>query len=165
MEITYSYWNGSGHRRSLKIEKGASVGLFLKAARIELAECFSEMRHCMSESLMFIKEDLILPHHITFYELMRDKVRGKSGPLFDFGVFDETLNQDNSEAMQQFCKPADIREERVESHAGKIIERQWYDKNKHVFPASRWEMYDPTKSYKTYSIAGNAEKYMDKLPN
>ena len=35
--------------------------------------------------------------------------------------------------------------EKDESHAGKVVERHWYDKNKHIFPASRWEVsYIPT---------------------
>ena len=25
--------------------------------------------------------------------------------------------------------------------------RSWYDRNKHIFPASRWEPFDPTKDY------------------
>ena len=33
--------------------------------------------------------------------------------------------------------------EKDESHAGKVIHRTWYDKNKHIFPASRWEQWDP----------------------
>jgi hypothetical protein len=36
-----------------------------------------------------LQEDLILPHHYTFYELIVNKARGKSGPLFDFGVKDD----------------------------------------------------------------------------
>jgi protein FAM50 len=36
-----------------------------------------------------VQEDLILPHHYTFYELIVNKARGKSGPLFDFGVKDD----------------------------------------------------------------------------
>eukprot|EP00976_Prorocentrum_cordatum_P003996 78117-Prorocentrum_minimum.AAC.1 len=36
--------------------------------------------------------------------------------------------------------------EKDESHAGKVVERHWYDKNKHIFPASRWEVsYPPTQ--------------------
>lgn len=27
-----------------------------------------------------------------------------------------------------------------QSHAGKVVERHWYEKNKHIFPASRWEV-------------------------
>ena len=52
-----------------------------------------------------------------------------------------------------------MKAERVESHAAKIVERGWYEKNKHVFPSSRWENYNPNKTYEVYSIKGNAEKY------
>jgi hypothetical protein len=30
--------------------------------------------------------------------------------------------------------------------AGKVAERRWYERNKHIFPASRWEVYDPRVS-------------------
>ena len=43
-----------------------------------------------------------------------------------------------------------------QSHAGKVVERHWYDKNKHIVPASRWEIYDPTKKWERYTIHGTA---------
>jgi hypothetical protein len=36
-----------------------------------------------------LQEDLILPHHYTFHELIQNKARGKSGPLFEFGVHED----------------------------------------------------------------------------
>jgi len=39
----------------------------------------------------------------------------------------------------------DSRVEKDESHPGKVVERRFYDRNKHIFPASRWEVFDPTK--------------------
>ena len=36
--------------------------------------------------------------------------------------------------------------------AGKVCVRHWYDKNKHIFPASRWEAYDPEKDYSEYTV-------------
>lgn len=39
--------------------------------------------------------------------------------------------------------------------AGKVVDRHWYNRNKHIFPASRWEVYDPDKNYETYTIHGN----------
>lgn len=36
--------------------------------------------------------------------------------------------------------------------SGKVVERRWYEKNKHIFPASRWEHYDP-------SVRRDAVKY------
>jgi hypothetical protein len=37
----------------------------------------------------------------------------------------------------------DARVEKDESHPGKVVERHWYEKNKHIFPASRWEVVRP----------------------
>ena len=41
----------------------------------------------------------------------------------------------------------DVRVERDESHAGKVVERRWYERNKHIFPASVWQEFDPEKDY------------------
>jgi len=38
---------------------------------------------------MYVKEDLIIPHHYTFYDFIINKARGKSGPLFNFDVHDD----------------------------------------------------------------------------
>ncbi|KFP30062.1 Protein FAM50A, partial [Colius striatus] len=39
-----------------------------------------------------------------------------------------------------------------QSHAGKVVLRSWYEKNKHIFPASRWEPYDPEKRWDKYTV-------------
>ena len=31
--------------------------------------------------------------------------------------------------------------------AGKVVDRHWYNKNKHIYPASRWEAFDEAKQY------------------
>ena len=80
---------------------------------------------------MYIKEDLIIPQFFSFYDLIITKARGKSGPLFHFDVHDDV----------RLINDATV--EKDESHPGKICDRRWYEKNKHIFPASRWEIYDP----------------------
>lgn len=75
-----------------------------------------------------LQEDVIIPHNYTFYDLIINKARGKSGPLFQFDVHDDVRIVNDSTV------------EKNESHAGKVVERHWYDKNKHIFPASRWEV-------------------------
>jgi hypothetical protein len=74
------------------------------------------------------QEDLIIPAHYTFYDFILNKARGKSGPLFNFDVHDDVRLL------------ADATREKDESHAGKVVERSWYQRNKHIFPASRWEV-------------------------
>ena len=68
------------------------------------------------------------------------KARGKSGPLFDFGVKDDLRLL------------ADATVEKEDTHAGKVVDRHWYDKNKHIFPANRWEVFDPNKKFDKYTI-------------
>jgi protein FAM50 len=144
LQITYSYWDGSGHRRTCTIRKGDSIGDgFLEVVRKDLCRDFRELKNVASDALLYVKEDLILPHDITFYDLIATKARGKSGPLFRFDVKDDIRTGS-----------LDIRVERDESHPGKVVERSWYEKNKHIFPASRWEVYDPSKNYGGYTIAG-----------
>ncbi|KAJ1309886.1 hypothetical protein OPQ81_006648 [Rhizoctonia solani] len=117
IEVTYSYWDGSGHRKSVMCKKGDDIATFLE------------------------KEDLIIPHHYTFYDFIVNKARGKSGPLFNFDVHDDVRML------------ADATIEKDESHAGKVVERSWYQRSKHIFPASRWEVFDPEKNYGKYTIA------------
>ncbi|KAK8965003.1 Protein XAP5 CIRCADIAN TIMEKEEPER [Platanthera guangdongensis] len=143
LEITYSYWDGAGHRRVIQVRKGDTIGEFLRAVQQQLATEFREIRTTSVENLVYVKEDLIIPHQYSFYELIVNKARGKSGPLFHFDVHEDVRTV------------ADATIEKDESHAGKVVERHWYEKNKHIFPASRWEIYDPTQKWERYTIHGD----------
>ncbi|EEB93487.1 hypothetical protein MPER_07843 [Moniliophthora perniciosa FA553] len=137
MEITYSYWDGSGHRKTVTCKKGDAISTFLEKCRQQ----FPELRGVSVDNLMYVKEDLIIPHHYTFYDFIVNKARGKSGPLFNFDVHDDVRLL------------ADATKEKDESHAGKVVERSYYQRNKHIFPASRWEVFDPERNYGKYTIA------------
>ena len=77
---------------------------------------------------------------------MFSQARGKSGPLFSFDVHEDV----------RLLSDATV--EKDESHAGKVLTRSWYEKNKHIFPASRWEPYDPSKTYEQYTISDKHKK-------
>nr|POE79096.1 protein xap5 circadian timekeeper [Quercus suber] len=141
LQITYSYWDGAGHRRVL--QEGDTIGEFLQAVQQQLAPEFREIRTTSVENLFYVKGDLIIPHQHSFYELIVNKARGKNGLLFHFDVHEDVRTI------------ADATIEKDESHAGKVVERHWYEKNKHIFPASRWEIYDPTRKWERYTIHGD----------
>ncbi|GAA6038519.1 hypothetical protein JCM8097_004609 [Rhodosporidiobolus ruineniae] len=138
VEITYSYWDGSGHRKVVTCKKGDTIAQFLDKCRQQ----FPELRAVSVDNLMYIKEDLIIPHHYTFYDFIINKYRGKSGPMFNFDVHDDVR------------LTHDAKIEKDESHAGKVIERSWYNRNKHIFPASRWELFNPDVIRERYTIHG-----------
>ncbi|XP_071455275.1 protein FAM50 homolog [Hetaerina americana] len=146
IDITFSYWDGSGHRRTVRMKKGNSMYQFLQRCLDLLRKEFSELKTVSADQLMYVKEDLILPHHYTFYDFIVTKARGKSGPLFTFDVHDDV----------RLVSDASV--EKEESHAGKVLLRHWYERNKHIFPASRWEPYDPTKSYDKYTVSDKCKK-------
>ncbi|GAA5865398.1 hypothetical protein JCM1840_001555 [Sporobolomyces johnsonii] len=138
IEITYSYWDGSGHRKVVQCKKGDTIAQFLEKCRQQ----FPELRSVSVDNMMYIKEDLIIPHHYTFYDFIVNKYRGKSGPMFNFDVHDDVR------------LTHDAAVEKDESHAGKVIERSWYNRNKHIFPASRWELFNPEVVRERYTIHG-----------
>ncbi|KAF9352103.1 hypothetical protein BGX34_000176 [Mortierella sp. NVP85] len=138
IQITYSYWDGTGHRKEVECKKGDTIAQFLEKCRQQ----FQQLRGISIDNLMYVKEDLIIPHHYTFYDFIVNKARGKSGPLFSFDVHEDI----------RLTNDANV--EKDESHAGKVVERSYYERNKHIFPLSRFEIYDPEKSYGKYSIKG-----------
>ncbi|EGG03727.1 uncharacterized protein MELLADRAFT_72487 [Melampsora larici-populina 98AG31] len=138
IEITYSYWDGTGHRKEVTCKKGDSIAQFLEKARTQ----WPELRGVSVADILYVKEDLIIPHHYTFYDFIVNKARGKSGPLFNFDAHDDVR------------LVADATVEKDESHAGKVVTRTWYNRAKHIFPASRWEPYVPGKDYGAYKIKG-----------
>jgi protein FAM50 len=129
VNVTYSYWDGSGHRRALRCKKGTTIGRFLGMVVTQ----FKELRNVGADDLMFIKEDLIIPHHYSFYDFIVSKARGKSGPLFNF------------EVVEDVRLVSDAKKEKEDAHAAKVVERRWYERNRHIFPASRWVTFDPKK--------------------
>ncbi|KAK4052192.1 hypothetical protein OIV83_002487 [Microbotryomycetes sp. JL201] len=161
IEITYSYWDGSGHRKQVTCKKGDSVAQFLEKCRQQ----FPELRGVSVDNLMYIKEDLIIPHHYTFYDFIINKYRGKSGPLFNFDVHDDVrLIADASVEKDEASTRAFVRATfdidscpslGSQSHAGKVVERAWYNRNKHIFPASRWEVFNPAVVRTKYTIHGD----------
>jgi len=143
INITYSYWDGKGHRRQVKMKKGNSIYQFLQRCleNLKKEEVYAELKMASADMLMYVKEDLILPQHSTFFDFIVTKARGKSGPLFNFDVKDDIRIK------------SDAAVEKNESHAGKVVTRTWYERHKHIFPACRWEIYDPEKKWDMYSIA------------
>jgi len=130
LTMTFAYYDGSGHRRTTTIKKGESINDFLESARKTLAPHFSDLRGLHGSSLMFIKDELIIPHSYTFYDLIVTKAFGPNGALFKLDPY---------EKHQKDITPP-----------GKVITRSWYERNKHIYPASRWDTYDPSLHTEAY---------------
>ncbi|XP_071647145.1 protein FAM50 homolog [Temnothorax longispinosus] len=99
----------------MEIFKRNSIYQLLQRCLEVLRREFSELnKTVMADQLMYVKEDLILPHHYTFYDFVVTKARGKSGSLFTFDVHDDIRVMHDASV------------ETEESHAGKVLLRLTY---------------------------------------
>ncbi|KAL4591005.1 hypothetical protein LXL04_003953 [Taraxacum kok-saghyz] len=78
LEITYSYWDGAGHRRVMQVRKGDTIGEFLRSVQQQLAPEFREIRTTSVENLLYVKEDLIIPHELELSEASCEKDNTRS---------------------------------------------------------------------------------------
>ena len=70
----FSYWDGSGHRKTVRMKKGNTIYQFLQRCLESLRKDFHELKTISADQLMYVKEDLIIPHHYSFYDFIVTKV-------------------------------------------------------------------------------------------
>ena len=141
VDIIYSYWDGSGHKKSISMKKGNSIYMFLCKVLDAIRNEFPELKTASGDQLMYVKEDLIIPQTNTFYDFIVSHARGKSGPLFNFDLKEEEVAEEGLHTGKVLFICIFVQLQLI----FKVILRAWYERNKHIFPASRWEPYDPTK--------------------
>ena len=103
--------------------------------------------------------------HYEIYHFLFNRVTGFSGPLFDYSAqptnatpapadteADEDpasydpLNQSRKKKNKESSIPEDELEGFKDDPATtKVVDRRWYERNKHIFPASAWTEYVPDK--------------------
>ncbi|KAK6531067.1 hypothetical protein TWF281_007893 [Arthrobotrys megalospora] len=133
-----------------KMKKGEAVWLFLERARRT-----RNLWHRVSvDDLMFVRGEIIIPHHYEFYYFIVNGTVGPHGKLFDYpsaltlkdGKIDDssastTSSKKDKEKKSESDRPPD------DPTLTKVVDRRWYERNKHIFPASMWETFDPNKDY------------------
>ncbi|CAD8152068.1 unnamed protein product [Paramecium octaurelia] len=77
---------------------------------------------------------MILPHKLSFHEIIAYKVKNRSGkPIFSF------------EQRKVQAKGNEYEVEVENSTTCRIIEKFRYEKIKHIYPCSKWEVVDINK--------------------
>ncbi|KAJ5690775.1 hypothetical protein N7462_005167 [Penicillium macrosclerotiorum] len=120
------------------------------------------------DDLMLVKGDIIVPHvslpnailldpvylilirnqHYEFYYFIANRVPNYSrngGLLFEYSNKPAPENPSD----EPLYRPNDEKLEGADNDATetKVVDRRWYEKNKHIYPASLWNEYEPGKEF------------------
>ncbi|KAL3479332.1 XAP5, circadian clock regulator-domain-containing protein [Aspergillus californicus] len=157
--IPFVFYDGTNiPAGTAKVKKGDHVWLFLDRCRKVGAELGvsntsgaskgrkynrREWARVSVDDLMLVKGDVIVPHHYELYYFIANSVPSFSkngGLLFDYSNKPPPLSTDDP-----LYRPS------IEQLEGgdrdptltKVVDRRWYERNKHIFPASLWREYEP----------------------
>ncbi|KAI4165554.1 MAG: hypothetical protein LQ342_000967 [Letrouitia transgressa] len=160
----------------LFLDRSRKLGAEMGVGGGDRANSRKEWARVGVDDLMLVRGEIIIPHHFEFYYFIVNKTLGHAGaPIFDFSSTKTLPNSDssrpsvspstspepsdydpisrpgknNSKRNNGLVTPADGNLEGVHDDPNhtKVVDRRWYERNKHIFPASVWEEYDPGKDY------------------
>ncbi|OAA63807.1 XAP5 domain-containing protein [Cordyceps fumosorosea ARSEF 2679] len=151
----------------VRMKKGDFVWVFLDKSRKvgaelgvgEQANATRAWARVGVDDLMIVRGTVIIPHHYDFHYFIINKSVGPGGKrLFDYSgeapeaAAPEQLAAGLSTAAEikaakglpdiSTLEGAD--EDPMET---KVVDRRWYERNKHIYPASTWQEFDPEMDY------------------
>lgn len=150
----------------VRVKKGDHIWLFLERARKIGAEkgvqgsgaaaggmsshdSKKQWARVGVDDLMCVRGGIIVPHHYEFYYFIANKIpdpmrEGKH--LFDYkGTADATEVEDAPLLRVPGQEKLEGRDD--DPTYTKVVDRRWYEKNKHIFPASTWKEFKMGKEF------------------
>ena len=84
--------------------------------------------------------------HYEFYYFIANKVRSSKSahPLFDYSNAVQQSQDDEAAAVLRVpnAENENLEGKDMEPSLTKVVDRRWYERHKHIFPASLWKQYE-----------------------
>jgi protein FAM50 len=166
--IPFVYYDGANIPGStVEVKKGDHVWLFLERARkigaekgvqgsgaaaggMSSQDSRKQWARVGVDDLMCVRGNIIVPHHYEFYYFIANKTADPARPgklLFDYkGTADISEAEAETPLLR---RPGDEKLEGRDDEPThtKVVDRRWYEKNKHIFPASTWKEFKVGKEF------------------
>ncbi|KAL7795122.1 XAP5 domain-containing protein [Trichoderma ceciliae] len=161
---------------TVRMKKGDFVWVFLDKSRKVGAELgVGEQTNTRRgwarvgvDDLMLVRGTVIIPHHYDFYYFVVNKTTGPGGTrIFDYSAEAPTRTASTGSdpdlptgvlvTAAAKAAAAKARQPDVSTLEGfgedptltKVVDRRWYERHKHIYPASTWQEFDPEMDYST----------------
>lgn len=96
------------------------------------------------DDLLCVRGDVIIPHHYEIYYFIANETEDPTRPgrlLFDYAGTARKEDEDVEKGGLRDLKKEELNLEgrNADPSYTKVVDRRWYEKNKHIFPASTWK--------------------------
>ncbi|KAJ3478569.1 hypothetical protein NLG97_g8545 [Lecanicillium saksenae] len=167
--IPFVFYDGANTPGGIvRMKKGDFVWVFLDKSRKvgaelgvgEQANATRAWARVGVDDLMIVRGTVIIPHHYDFYYFIMNKSIGPGGKrLFSYsaeapekaaapeslaGGLSTAAEVKASKALPDINTLEGADEDPLET---KVVDRRWYERNKHIYPASTWQDFDPEMDY------------------
>ncbi|KAK1984672.1 XAP5, circadian clock regulator-domain-containing protein [Colletotrichum cereale] len=177
--VPFVFYDGSNiPGGTVRVKKGDYIWVFLDKSRKvgaelgvgEKANARREWARVGVDDLMLVRGSIIIPHHYEFYFFLINKSLGPGGQqLFNYTadappLKDETGPEEapaapngglttaaalKATAVKALPDINTLEGATDDATLTKVVDRRWYERNKHIYPASMWQEFDPEKDYNT----------------
>ncbi|KAL2167937.1 hypothetical protein VTG60DRAFT_627 [Thermothelomyces hinnuleus] len=161
--IPFVFYDGTNIPGGIvRVKKGDFVWLFLDKSRKvgarrgvgadKVVNARRDWARVSVDDLLLVRGTIIIPHHYEFYFFIINKTIGPGNKLlFDYSA-EATPTQPAAGASgtSGINRTPDLSELEGASDDPtftKVVDRRWYQRNKHIYPASVWQVFDPEKDY------------------
>ncbi|KAK3290549.1 XAP5, circadian clock regulator-domain-containing protein [Chaetomium fimeti] len=136
----------------LFLDKSRKVGAQLGVGADKSANARRDWARVSVDDLMLVRGTMIIPQHYEFYFFIINKTMGTNNkPLFDYSTeatpTQPTAAGPSAAGISRAPGISELEGVSDDPTITKVVDRRWYQRNKHIYPANVWQTFDPEKDY------------------
>ncbi|KIV93810.1 hypothetical protein PV10_04997 [Exophiala mesophila] len=102
------------------------------------------------DDLMCVRGQVIVPHHYEFYYFIANRIPDPAREgrlLFEYSGTASARSQTSETNLLRVPGQDDLEGYNDDPALTKVVDRRWYEKNKHIYPASVWKEFKVGKEF------------------
>ncbi|AEO67249.1 uncharacterized protein THITE_2116150 [Thermothielavioides terrestris NRRL 8126] len=138
----------------LFLDKSRKVGAQLGVGADKSANARRDWARVSVDDLLLVRGTMIIPHHYDFYFFIINKTVGPGNKrLFDYSAEAPSTGSGHAGAdaagtINRAPPPlSELEGASDDPTFTKVVDRRWFQRNKHIYPANVWQEFDPEKDY------------------
>ncbi|KAL6244225.1 hypothetical protein RBB50_009095 [Rhinocladiella similis] len=152
---------------TVKLKKGDHIWLFLERCRKvgaelgvngsangsgatlkSIANSKKQWARVGVDDLICVRGEVIVPHHYEFYYFIANKILdpAREGRLL-FEYSNTVVKKDEDAPLLRVPGQEEIEGQNDDPTLTKVVDRRWYERNKHIYPASVWKEFKVGKEF------------------